>query len=160
MFDLTRLADSRNKIAVFVLNLVAGAAVIGAAAWFSYTIFSEPENSSPRVIQSISLEPVVLRPGDHFNVHLVEYLTRVCGRDIVHWSLVRVTDNIIVVQVLEQVQNDTEVPGTNHLVHERIVPLGMTPGRYYYVATVEDDCEGHAFFTAESPVPLTIIPPT
>jgi hypothetical protein len=40
MFDINKLADGKSKLAIVLLNLASGAALLIAASWFSYNIFS------------------------------------------------------------------------------------------------------------------------
>jgi hypothetical protein len=40
MFDINRLADSQKKAPMMLLNLVSGLALLIAASWFSYNLFS------------------------------------------------------------------------------------------------------------------------
>jgi succinate dehydrogenase hydrophobic anchor subunit len=40
IFDLNKLSDSHAKVPTMVLNIVSGLALLIAASWFSYNVFS------------------------------------------------------------------------------------------------------------------------
>jgi hypothetical protein len=40
MFDINKLSDSHSKVAAMILNIISGLALLTAASWFSYNVFS------------------------------------------------------------------------------------------------------------------------
>jgi hypothetical protein len=144
--------------ATFILNIVSGAALLAAASWFSYNIFSTKDAElPPRIVNSIQIEPAILLPGSKFKAHINVTLNRLCPYEV-HWSLVRVTDGVEVVKVIEPIKPAPLTLGTQDLpVSDRYIPNAIGPGEYKYVSEVYDMCpDGHTFTSIRHDVPITI----
>lgn len=159
MFDpLSKIADSDSVLAVRLLNVISGAALLVAATWFSYNLFSTRDAElPPRVVNSITLEPTILLAGKPFTAHINVTLNRLCPYEV-HWSLVRQTDNLEVVKIIEPVKQPPEKTGTQELPNSiRYVPSSVAPGEYKYVSEVFDLCpDGHTYTSVRRNVDLTI----
>jgi hypothetical protein len=158
MFDLNRLADSENKYAVFALNIVSSVALVVAAAWFSYNMFSTKDAELPvRIVNRITLDPTVLLAGRPFVTHVNVTLNKLCPYEV-RWSLVRKGDGVEVVRIVEPMQQPAAVTGTQDLpAFPRYVPATVQPGEYRYIAEVFDMCPGvHTVTPVRSSIDLAI----
>jgi hypothetical protein len=158
MFDLTRLADSKNKYAVYALNVSSGIALLVAAAWFSFNLFSTRDADLPaRVINGVTLQPAILVAGKPFEVHVNVTLNKLCPYEV-HWSLARRTDGVEVVKIIEPVRQPPSELGTQDLpLFTRYVPATVSPGEYRYLAEVFDLCQGaHDISSARRNIDITI----
>jgi hypothetical protein len=129
------------------LNVASAVALMVAAAWFSYTMFaSRTADLAPRVVNSITIEPSILLAGHPFNAHINVTLNRLCPYEV-HWSLVRKTDGVEVVKIVEPIQQPPAATGTQELPPVvRYIPASVAAGEYRYVAEVYDLCpEGHTY---------------
>lgn len=157
------MTDPFEKIAAspalsFTLNITSGAALLMMAAWFSYSLFSSREvDMPPRIINSISVEPSIVLAGKPFQAKANVTLNRLCPHEI-HWSLVRKTDGVEVVKVIEPVRPPQLALGTQDLpLVTRYVPNTVAPGEYNFVSEVYDQCpDGHTYTSVRYPVPLTV----
>jgi hypothetical protein len=158
MFDLDKLSDSKNRYAVTALNIAAGAALLAAATWFSYNLFSVRDGEVPvRTVNSITLEPTVLLSGHPFITHVNVTLTKLCPYEV-HWSLVRRADGVEVVKIVEPIKEPPAQTGTQDLPpFNRYVPASVAPGEYKYFAEVLDLCPGsHATTPVRSNIDISV----
>lgn len=149
MFDLDRLADSKNKVAIVALNCLSGAALFCAAAWFSFNMFAARDADIPvRVINHVALEPTIMLAGKTFTVHVNVTLNKLCPYEI-RWSLSRKADGIEVVRIIEPVRPPPAQTGTQDLPpFIRLIPQTVEPGEYRYIAEMIDRCPGAQPFTS------------
>lgn len=149
MFDLSKYADSHNSSISTALNVVSGVALFCAAVWFSYTLFASRDlDVPPRIVNSITLEPTILLPGQQFDAHINVTLSRLCPYEV-HWSLVRAIDNVEVVKIVEPIRGPPAQTGTQEVPsHIRVIPLSVERGRYKYVSEVYDLCPGGRTYTS------------
>lgn len=148
--DITTLfADSKKRWVITLLNITSGAALLTAATWFSYSLFSTRDAELPvRVVNSITLEPSILLAGKPFIAHINVTLNRLCPYEV-HWSLVRKADGLEVVKIIEPVKQPPAQLGTQELpISSRYVPASVEPGDYKYVSEVLDLCPGSRTFIA------------
>ncbi len=141
-----------------VLNVASGTALLCAAAWFSYNLFSTRDAElPPRIVNSIVLEPTILLAGKQFTARINVTLNRLCPYEV-RWSLVRRTDGVEVVKIIEPVKQPPEQIGTQDLpITTRYVPATVEPGEYKYVSEVFDICpNGHTYTSVRRDIPLTI----
>lgn len=158
MFDFDRLADSKNRYAVLALNFASGAALLCAAAWFSFNMFSARDAELPvRVVNSITLEPTILLAGKPFITRVNVTLNKLCPYEV-RWSLVRQSDGVEVVKIVEPVKEAATQLGKQDLPpFNRYVPATVRPGEYKYLAEVVDMCpDGHTITPVRSDVDITI----
>lgn len=158
MFDLGRFADSDNKVAIFALNVISGVALVGASAWFVNTVMSaKDEGLSPRIVNSIVLEPTILLSGKPFTAHINVTLNRLCPYEV-EWSLVRQPGGVEVVKIVEPLKQPPEKLGTQDLPDtKRFVPSSVEPGEYKYVSVVYDLCsDGHTYTSVRRNVDLSV----
>ena len=158
MLDLSRYADSHNKYIATMLNVVSGAALFLAVIWFSYTLFASRDlDVPPRIVNSITLEPTILLPGQSFDAKINVTLNRLCPYEV-HWSLVRAIDNVEVVKIVEPVRVSPAQLGTQDIPsHIRIIPLSVERGRYKYVSEVFDLCpSGRTYTSVRRNVDITV----
>jgi hypothetical protein len=144
--------------ATLTLNVFSGAALLCAAAWFSFTLFSSRDAGlPPRVINSLVLEPTILLAGKPFTTHINVTLNRLCPYEV-HWSLVRQTDNVEVAKIIEPVQQPPAQIGTQDISpSQRWVPVSVTPGEYKYISEVYDICPGgHTYTSVRTSIPITV----
>ncbi len=135
--------------ATLILNVLSGAALLIAAAWFSYSVFSARDaDIPPRIVNSLTLEPTILLAGRPFKVHVNVTLNRLCPYEV-RWSLVRLTDNLEVVKIIEPVTQPPAQLGTQDLpASTRWVPASVEPGEYKYLSEVFDLCPGGRTYTS------------
>lgn len=141
--NLSSFADSKNKTAVFALNAVSGIALLVAAAWFSFNMFATRDAELPvRVVNKLSLEPTILLAGKPFVTHVNVTLNKLCPYEV-RWALVRQTDGVEVVRIVEPIKDPPAQTGTQDLPpSNRYVPSSVAPGEYRYMAEVFDFCPG------------------
>lgn len=154
---LTRFYDSGTWGSLF-LNVTSVIALLAASSWFSYTIFSTMDAElPPRVVNSVSIEPSILLAGSKFKAHINVTLNRACPYEV-HWSLVRMSDGVEAVKVIEPIKPAPAALGTQDLpASDRFVPDKIVPGDYKYVSEVYDMCpDGHTFTSVRHDVPITI----
>lgn len=128
-----------------VLNIVSGGALLCAATWFSYNLFSAKDAEvPPRIVNTITVEPTILLAGKPFSVRINVTLNKLCPYEV-RWSLVRTADNVEVVRIIEPIKQPPANLGTQDLpTVARFVPSSVEPGVYKYVAEVADICsQGH-----------------
>src|ERR1035437_8861359 len=149
MINLNRYADSHNSSISTLLNIVSGVALFCAASWFSYALFASRDlDLPPRLVNSITLEPTILLPGQSFDARINVTLNRLCPYEV-HWSLVRAIDNVEVVKIVEPVRSPPAQIGTQDVPsHLRTIPLSVERGRYKYVSEVFDLCPGGRTYTS------------
>lgn len=158
MFNLDFLADSNSPSKTTVLNMLSGVALFGAASWFSYNLFSARDAElPPRVVNSITIEPTILLAGKSFTAHINVTLNRLCPYEV-HWSLVRQTDNVEVVKIVEPLKQPPAQIGNQDLPDVlRYIPSSVEPGEYKYVSEVFDLCaDGKTYTSVRRNVNLTI----
>jgi hypothetical protein len=158
MIDFGKLADSNNKYAAAALNAASGVALLLAATWFSYNLFSTRDAElPPRVVNSITLEPTILLAGKPFIAHVNVTLNRLCPYEV-HWSLVRQIDGVEVVKIIEPIKQPPEVLGPQDLpTSTRFIPQSVEPGEYKYVSEVYDICnDGHTYTSVRRNVVMSI----
>jgi len=144
--------------ATLVLNVSSGAALLFAAAWFSYTLFSARDAElPPRVVNSITIEPSILLAGKPFNANINVTLNRLCPYEV-QWSLVRQSDGVEVVKIIEPLKPPPTQLGTQDLPPSpRYVPSSVEPGAYKYVSEVYDLCpDGKTYTSVRRNLPITI----
>jgi hypothetical protein len=127
-----------------LLNGSAMIAVLMAVSWFSLRMISlsNEENFTPRIINSIRIEPANLRAGSSFMVFTNVTLNRLCPFQV-KWSLVRKVDGVEVVKIVEPVQSTITQSGTQDLPPtKRLIPTTVAPGEYRYVSEETDLCPG------------------
>jgi hypothetical protein len=132
-----------------ILNVVSGAALLSAAAWFSYNLFSTRDAElPPRVVNSITVEPSILLAGKPFTAHINVTLNRLCPYEV-RWSLIRAGDGVEIVRIIEPIKQPPAQIGTFELpASPRYVPASVAPGEYKYASEVVDLCpEGHTYTT-------------
>lgn len=141
--DLSSFADSKNKWSILGLNVVSGVALLLAASWFSYTMFNTRDAELPvRVVNSITLEPTILLAGKPFLTRVNVTLNKLCPYEV-RWALVRQTDGVEIVRIVEDVKEPPAQTGTQDLPpSKRYVPASVLPGEYRYMAEVFDLCPG------------------
>lgn len=157
-FDFNKLADSNNPYANGALNVISALALVSAASWFSYEMFSSRSiEQPPRIVNSITIEPTIVLPGTKFNAHINVTLSKLCPYEV-HWSLVRKTDGLEVVKIVEPVQQPPASIGTMELPpFTRYIPASVAPGDYRYVAEVYDLCaEGHTYISVRHNADITV----
>lgn len=140
------------------LNIVAGAALLAASAWFSYNLLSTRQSElAPRIVNSIALEPTILLAGKPFKAHINVTLNRLCPYEV-HWSFVRKSDGLEVAKIVEPVKQPPAELGTQDLPDAvRYVPIEVGPGYYQYVSEVFDLCaDGHTYTSVRRNVDITI----
>lgn len=138
---------AKSKVGTLALNLVSGACLIAASAWFvSNLLASREAELPPRIVNSITVEPTILLAGKPFVAHINVTLNRLCPYEV-RWSLVRVADGVEVVRIIEPVKPAPATLGTVELpATPRYVPASVAPGEYKYISEVVDLCpEGHTF---------------
>lgn len=158
MLDLGKFADSDNKLAILGLNIVSGAALIAASAWFVDNMMSAKEAElAPRIVNSIVLEPTILLAGKPFAAHINVTLNRLCPYEV-EWSLVRQPGGVEAVKIHEPLRQPPEKTGTQDLPDtKRYVPSSVEPGEYKYVSVVYDICsDGHTYTSVRRNVDLSI----
>jgi hypothetical protein len=141
-----------------VLNVVSGAALLVASAWFVNNLISTRDiDIPPRIVNSVVLEPTIMLPGHPFRAHINVTLNKLCPYEV-HWSLVRATDNVEVVKVIEPIKQPPAETGTQELpVVDRYIPSSTAPGDYQYVSEVYDICgKGHTFISVRKNVGVNI----
>src|ERR1035437_7614978 len=127
-----------------LLNGSAIVAVLGVAAWFSFIMvsLSNEETFTPRIINSIKIEPSNLHAGSTFKVFTNVTLNRLCPFQV-KWSLVRKSDGVEVVKIVEPGQPALVQSGTQDLPPtKRLIPPAVAPGEYRYVSEETDLCPG------------------
>lgn len=132
-----------------VLNASSGLALLCAAGWFSYNLFSTRDAElPPRVVNSITVEPSILLAGKPFTARINVTLNRLCPYEV-HWSLVRKPDGVEVVKIIEPIKQPPASLGAQDLPASlRYVPASVPPGEYKYVSEVLDICvDGHTYTT-------------
>jgi hypothetical protein len=129
--------------------MFSGAALLIAATWFSYNLFSSRDAElPPRIINSITVEPAILLAGKPFTLHINVTLNRLCPSEV-HWSLARKGDNVEVVKIIEPIKAPPDTLGTQNLPPIlRYVPSAVEPGEYRYIAEVFDQCPGNRSVTS------------
>lgn len=155
---LDKLADSKNVYVTLGLNLVCGACLIGASAWFVNNMLAVRQAElPPRIVNSIVIEPTILLAGKPFTVQINVTLNRLCPYEV-HWSLVRTGDGVEVVKIIEQIKQPPAALGTQDLpLSTRYVPTGVAPGEYKYASEVYDICpDGHTYTSVRRNVTLSI----
>lgn len=158
MLNFNWLADSNNPYAKTALNITSGLALFCAAAWGSYTLFAAKDaEQPPRVVNSITLEPTVLLAGKPYVAHINVTLNRLCPYEV-HWSLVRKTDNVEVVKIVEPIKAAPAALGTQDLPDaKRYIPYSVDPGDYKYISEVFDLCpDGHTYTSVRRNVDITV----
>lgn len=150
------LADN-GSWKTLALNVVTGAALVASASWFSYTLFNAREASiNPREVESIVLEPTILTAGQPFFAHVKVKLNKLCPYEV-HWSLVRRSDNVEIVKIIEPTVQPPAALGEQELpTKKRFVPSSVDPGEYTYVSEVFDHCSDHIYTSVRRNVNLTI----
>lgn len=128
-----------------LLNILSGTALLIAATWFSYNLFSTRDAEiAPRVVNSITIEPSILLAGKPFLAHINVTLNRLCPYEV-HWSLVRKSDGVEVVKIIEPIKQPPAQLGQQELpASTRYVPASVEPGEYRYVSEVLDLCQDSA----------------
>lgn len=122
------------------LNGLAGLSLIAVAGWSSFNLFyNRDEVLPPRVTLAIHLDPTTVHPGDHFKVYAHVRINKLCGREIIHWTITREGTGVAAVEVVEQAPN-AEPLGDSDIIHDKFVPADTAPGDYDYSATIFDDC--------------------
>jgi hypothetical protein len=140
------------------LNVISGIALLSAATWFSYNLFATKDAElPPRIINKITLEPTILLAGKPFVTHVNVTLNQLCPYEV-RWSLVRQSDNLEVVRIIEPIKQPPAEIGTQDLPpFNRYVPSSVQPGEYKYLAEVADLCPGgHAVTSVRSNVDISI----
>lgn len=139
---------TKSQPATIALNVVSGACLIAASAWFvNNMLASRDAELPPRVVNSITLEPSILSAGKPFVAHIFVTLNKLCPYEV-HWSLVKSSDNVEIVRIIEPVkQAPSSVLGPQELPPmTRYVPSSVPPGEYKYVSEVLDLCpDGHTY---------------
>jgi len=127
----------------FALNFVSGAALLCAAAWFSYNMFSSRDTDIPaRVVNRVSLEPTIMLAGKPFTARVNVTLNKLCPYEV-HWSLARKQDGVEVVKIIEPIRQPPAQLGTQDLEpFTRFIPQTVEPGEYRYIAETIDRCPG------------------
>jgi len=126
-----------------LLNVSSALALLVAATWFSYNLFSTRDATvPPRIVHSITIEPSILLAGKPFVAHIDVTLNKLCPYEV-HWSLVRRSDGVEVVKIIEPIKQPPAQLGRQELpVSTRYVPSSVEPGDYRYVSEVLDLCPG------------------
>jgi hypothetical protein len=139
------------------LNVTSGLALIGAAAWFSFTVFAAKEAAvPPRVVESIVLEPTILTAGQPFIAHIKVHLYKLCPYEV-HWSLVRKSDHVEAVKIIDPIRQPPAQLGEQELAPiKRYIPQTVSPGDYTYVSEVFDICPGTTYTSVRRNVDITI----
>lgn len=139
------------------LNFGSATALLVAATWFSFNLFStQRAELAPRIVNSITLEPTILLAGKPFVAHINVTLNRLCPYEV-HWSFVR-DDGLEVAKIVEPVKPPPAALGTQDLPPAiRYVPYEVAPGDYKYVSEVFDLCaDGHTYTSVRRNVDITI----
>src|ERR1035437_4120594 len=138
-----------------VLNVVFVVAVLGAVTWASYSLFNpEHEETAPRVVSGLWIEPTTIRPGGTFRVHVTGLLTRLCPREV-HWAISRKPDNLEIVKIIDPPQPPQTVLGAYTAITPHTIPF-LAPGEYRYSAVVYDTCPDHTYVSVRKGVDLTV----
>jgi hypothetical protein len=137
---------TKRSLAV-ALNIVSGAALLAASAWFVNNMLTARDAElPPRVVNSITIEPSILLAGKPFTAHITVTLNKLCPYEV-HWSLVRAGDGLEVVKIIEPIKQPPLALGLQELPPTlRYVPTSVAPGEYKYVSEVLDLCEGGKTF--------------
>lgn len=138
-----------GTVGTLALNVVSGAALLCAASWFSYNLFSTREaDVPPRIVNSITIEPSILLAGKPFTARINVTLNKLCPYEV-RWSLVRVADGLEVVRIIEPIKQPPAETGKQDLPPvQRYVPSSVAPGEYKYVSEVADICgQGHTYIS-------------
>jgi hypothetical protein len=156
--EIDKMLSEPNSWASWLLNGVSVVALLAASAWFTSTILNTKEAElPPRVVNSITIEPSIVLAGKPFKAHVNVTLNRLCPYEI-HWSLIRLSDGVEVLKVIEPVRQPPAAIGTQDLpVSERYIPNTMAPGDYKYVSEVYDQCaNGHTYTSIRHNVAITV----
>lgn len=146
------------KVFGLLLNVVSGGALVTAATWFSFALFSARDAEvPPRIVNSITLEPTILLAGKPFAAHINVTLNRLCPYEV-EWSLVRQGDGLEVVKIIEPVKQPPEKLGTQDLPPTtRYTPSSVDPGEYKYRSVVYDICsDGKTYTSIRREIPISI----
>ncbi len=139
-----------------LLNIVSGAALLFAASWFSYNIFQAKDSDvPPRIMKEFRIEPSILLVGKPFTIHATSYLSKLCPYEV-HWSLVRKSDRVEVVRIVEPVQPAAKELGDVKYDITRYVPAGTAPGDYQYVSDTTDICPDRVYPGSRRATDITI----
>lgn len=148
MFDhyhspFSKFYNSASGPWTLCLNFVSGAALLCAAAWFSYNMFSSRNEEIPtRTVNSVVIEPTIMLAGKPFTVRVNVTLSKLCPYEV-HWSLARKSDGVEVVKIIEPIRPPSAQAGTQDLPpFTRYIPQTVEPGEYRYIAETVDRCPG------------------
>lgn len=149
---------AKSKVGTLALNLVSGACLIAASAWFvSNLLASREAELPPRIVNSITVEPTILLAGKPFKTTVNVTLNKLCPYEV-HWSLVREDNNLEVVKLVEPVKQPPAQIGTQDLPPSvRYIPNSVEPGAYKFISEVYDQCpDGHTYTSVRHNVSLTV----
>lgn len=153
---MLRIIAPDHPVVRAVVNIALALAFVGVIAFFSYTILTNKSNETrPRIIVEVSLEPTVLLPGRSFNVHIETIINEVCPGEVL-WALIRQSDNTEVFSSLTSTRPSKL--GKNIEIIPRLIPPSIAPGKYFYVATIYDYCgpQRAAYVAVTKRIPFTV----